>query len=263
MSDVRIDPARSGVSIAQCEIEDRRATGCVRGDDFVLSWDLVWVDEQKPYLPLPARWLYRSRWISSKSASPHPCGRATGWVEMWHKAAHTNPRQRLRVDGWRAMQGHNWGRRHAERYVWSHSNAFEPPRPASFFEAFAAQVRIGGTLTPPVILGRLVLGSDAYRFDTWKNFVTGHSEHGPTRWRFDVHGPDGQLSGTVQGEAAQTVGLVYANPHGPPAHCLNSKLAHLHLELRPRRGRPMTLESHAAALEVAQLDTDHGIPVVL
>lgn len=269
LEEVNIDPARGGVAIGSCIAEEGAGTAHTRGlvtaDDFSLSWDLRLDDELGPYRHLPADWLYRSRITGYKLLSPHPCAAVSGRVEIWPGPAEGSERQMIAVDGWRGMQGHNWGRRHTERYAWSHCNLFEERAQAgeaSFFEGFWARARIAG-LPRAVSMGRLVIRGRAYRFDTWRNLRGGRGEVTPTSWRFALDGPDGRLCGVVEGRPDDTVGLVYANPIGPPAHCLNTKIAELTLTLNPRQGEPITLHSDKAALEVTQLDTDHGIEIVL
>ncbi len=256
---VLVDPERPGIGIGESAIEERSSYGLVRGENMRLVWQLALHDELGAYRPFPAPWLYRSRLLSSKTTTPHPSARLEGHLELWRGA----DREVIDLSSWRGMQGHNWGKRHAERYAWSHCNQFEGVQGPTFFEAFAAQVRVAGMLTPPLSLGRLVLDGQTYRFDTFKSLRPVVAEFQPGFWRFVLRGPSGELAGRVESDPEHTLGLHYANPDGPVSYCLNSKLARLSLELRSRRGQTRKLVSERAALEVTQRDANHGMRMVL
>ncbi len=260
---IRIDPERAGIGMGPCTIEENHSYGSVQGNDFSISWDLTLEDEQPPYHPFPSERLYRSPLVGTKTVTPHPSAKVDGIIEVWHGKTRNATRRTIPVQGWRGMQGHNWGRRHSEAYAWAHCNAFDDAPLGTFFEAFSARARVGGLLTPPVVLGRVVLDGEQYRFDTWANFRGAKTEHGPTHWSFTARGPNGTVRGKVVGRPEDTLGLTYDNPNAPPIYCLNTKLAELTLELTPKHGASRTLHSSRCALEVGTRDTGSGITMVL
>jgi hypothetical protein len=279
IKDLFIDPKRQRLRIGDCLADEAYTEGHVaRGEHVSLSWRLALTDEHGPYRHFPSDILYSRRFDSMKLVSPHPCASARGELELKVGAE----QQTISLDGWRAMQGHNWGPRHTERYAWCHCNAFTPqPGEAeiyhgkaaratagsghgvgTFFEAFQAETTVA-KVKGVVRLGRFVLAGRTYRFDYWYNLMRGSGRITPTSWHFAFDGPAGRLHGNVVSEAARTVGLVYDNPTGPPSQCLNSKLARLELVLEPKNSPALRFVSDRAALEVGQYATDHGIGVVL
>jgi hypothetical protein len=152
------------------------------------------------------------------------------------------------------MQGHVFGTRHIERYVWGHCNTFEGAESPTYFDVGSGQVRVGPILTPTLTTGHLVLRGKTYRFDTVRDLGRHESKFSVGSWAFVLHGPDGELHGRMASGKAQTAGLTYANPHGTTAYCMTSMIASAEMELIPRRGDAIRLESDSAALEVVQLD---------
>ena len=55
----------------------------------------------------------------------------------------------VEVDGWRGMQGHNWGTRHTELYAWGHCNDWEG-HDDLVLEGVTACVKVGRILAPPL-----------------------------------------------------------------------------------------------------------------
>src|SRR6201999_4441606 len=66
------------------------------------------------------------------------------------------------VVGWRATVGRNWGREHAEKWVWLHAASFED-EPDAWLELAIARVRVGGALTPWIANGAVCLGGQRFR----------------------------------------------------------------------------------------------------
>ena len=71
----------------------------------------------EPFRHLPYDFLYRARLPRTKLLSPDPDARFTGSV--------TVDGERLELDGWPGMVGHNWGAEHAERWSWIQANDFD------------------------------------------------------------------------------------------------------------------------------------------
>ena len=73
------------------------------------------------------------------------------------RAASCSTARCVDVVGWRATVGHNWGREHAERWVWLHAAGFED-EPDAWLELAIARVRIGGALSPWIANGAVFFG---------------------------------------------------------------------------------------------------------
>ena len=93
--------------------------------------------------------LYRLPFPKTKLEAPVPDGIARGQVVLDGAL--------VDVVGWRATVGHNWGREHAERWVWLHAAGFED-EPDAWLELALARVRIGGALSPWIANGAVFVG---------------------------------------------------------------------------------------------------------
>ncbi len=92
-------------------------------------------------------WLYRSPLPRTKLTSPAPLAALDGSVEV-------PGRPSLELDAWPGMIGHNWGREHAERWIWLHGCAFRD-RPDAWLDLAAGRIALGGRLTPWMVSGAI------------------------------------------------------------------------------------------------------------
>jgi hypothetical protein len=260
---VNFDPERAGLGVGLCAIEDNHSHGVVKGDDFSVSWDFELDSLLPEYLPLPSAGLYKSRWLSSKTCTPNPSAALHGRLELWEAKKRHAGVEVINLEGWRGMQGHNWGKHHEDDYAWTHCNLFDDVEGPAFFEGMVARPSIAGLFSPQVLLGRLVVGGQTYRFDTWSSVRHGVTQNGSTRWSFAMQGPDGKLKGEVEGTKADMLGVSYTQAGAAPIHCLNTKLAQMTLTLEPHDGAKRVLTSGKAAFEVGTRDPNHGVQIVL
>ena len=80
-----------------------------------------------------------------------------------------------------------------------------------------------------------------------------------SRHTIAAHNRHGRIEATIEGDAADFVGLYYANPSGPMTHCLNTKLARARVRFEATGRPPLVLSSGAAALEIGTRRRDHGV----
>jgi hypothetical protein len=250
VSRILADPERPGVGIGPCAIEEGHAYGVVQGETHALSWELGLDDEAPEYRHLPSERLYRSDLVSNKLVSPHPSATLRGRLELWEGRHRHAECVRIDLNGWRAMQGHHWGKRNAESWAWSHCNLFNEAPTGAFFEGLSARTRLAGILQPHVSLGRLVIGEQVYRFDTWSSLGSrNRSEVSPLAWKFALSGPDGTLDGEVRAHGDDAVSITRPASAGPAPSVVSSR-AELTLTLTPKHGPSRSLHSSKASLEM-------------
>ena len=143
-------PAHTYIRIDEAVLADGRATGSVSTDALSASWDLSFTDGHEPFHHLPREFLYRARLPKTKFLSPYPNTLFDGSLEV--------DGERIEVDGWRGMIGHNWGAEHAERWVWIHGSGFEGrPEERLLRHGGRAESRSARSTTPWVGNGMLSL----------------------------------------------------------------------------------------------------------
>ena len=79
-----------------------------------VSWELEFDSDGRGLSPPPLRVPLRAPLPKTKFLSPYPDARFSGTV--------TVDGERLEIDGWPGMIGHNWGAEHAERWTWIQAN---------------------------------------------------------------------------------------------------------------------------------------------
>lgn len=240
-------PARSPDFLS---LRDGATRGSISLREHRVRWDLRFTGDESPLAPLPFQAMYGASFPSAKLVSPYPDLRFDGEVDVDGEA--------WAIEGWRGMQGHNWGRRHADLYAWSHANVWEE---ADDFvlEGFSASVRVGPVRTPLMTLICARHRGVRYEWNAPLDIARARGEVTPRRWSFSATGNAGSIEGSLEADADDMVGLYYPNPHGPMTYCLNTKLARARVRFEARGRPPLSLTSRAAALEIGTRDEGHGI----
>jgi hypothetical protein len=175
--------------------------------------------------------LYRLPLPKTKLEAPVPDGIARGRVVVDGVLAD--------VVGWRATVGHNWGREHAERWVWLHAAGFED-EPEAWLELVIARVRVGGALTPWIANGAVFLGGQRFRLGGLGHVPGVRVVAGPGRLEAIVPGERLEIRVAVHADLDQTVGFKYAgvgtDSVAGEREVLHAGLAEVRLGVR-RRGR--------------------------
>jgi hypothetical protein len=242
------------IRIADATLTDGRATGRVETPELDARWDLTFEDSHEPFHHLPRDFLYRAPLPKTKFLSPYPDALFNGHLEL--------DGERIEVDGWRGMIGHNWGAEHAERWVWIQGSGFEGRSPEDYFDMAAGRIKIGGATTPWVGNAMLMLDGEAHRLGGFGHIPSTEVSEEPTGARFELKGSGVKLSGSVRAPTKDLVAWVYADPVGPEHNTLNCSISDLELQVELDGGSAETLKvSGAAAYEFGTRDKDHGIPV--
>lgn len=215
-------------------------------------WDLAFRGEARPMVPFPSLRLYETKLPRLKYVTPLPDARFEGEV--------TVRGERWLVEGWRGMQGHNWGR-HAEVYAWSHANVWNED--SDFvLEAGSARVRVGPVLSPMITLVCVRHRGVVYDMNRAVDLVRARGDVTFRRYTFTASGRFAKIEGSIEADTEDMVGLHYPNPDGSTTYCLNSKLARASVRFEALGRPPISLTSRAAALEVGTLDASHGVRMV-
>lgn len=238
------------VRVGSLRLREGATSGDLTSQGVRVRWDLTYEPLDVALVPFPSPRFYTGSFPRSKLVSPCPHALFSGWYEV--------DGARTEVAGWRGMQGHNWGAGHAFRYAWAHCNQFEQD-PDFLLEGLTGRVRVGPALTPPITL--LCVRHRGVRYE-WTRLVDWPRSRGSMttrRWEFSAHSDLGRIEGHLEATTEDLVGLLYENPSGPPAHCLNSKLSRAEVLFQPAGRPPLRLTSRSAALEIGTTDTSHGV----
>ncbi len=244
---------------------DLKPSGSARGQVATsvgdASVDLTWTPSPGPAAAplslLRARVLREGPFPRSKLLTPFPSLRFSGHLELGG--------ERIVVDRWPGMQGHNWGRDHAYEYAWGQCLFPATPRsPDAMLEGFTGRIRVGGRLTPRISCLVIRRGDETLRFDRLLDLWRQDADVAADRWALKMAGSAGEARLDMDASGRPIACLGYRNPDGRLSYCFNSKLARVRLQVQPRRGPAFACESeHGGALEFLRNEPDRRFPDVL
>lgn len=241
------------VRVGEVEIRPGFTRGVLDARGRRIEWQLEFDTDVPALAPLPLPSMYEGKFPSSKFVSPYPDTRYSGFYRV--------DGRETRVKGWRGMQGHNWGLRHAELYGWGHVNQWDNDEPV-MFEGVTARVKMGPVLVPPLTIVCVWHQGARYEFNDIKTLLSSSGSIGLRVWRFEARSARAQVRGELSATTEDMVGLYYENPNGDMTYCLNSKIARAWLRLDTDSGPPLELTSRAAALEIGTKNPKHGVTMV-
>ena len=255
--DARFGPRGLDAHVCKLHLYPGRVMGSVGDGERTISFDLRFTMDAPPLIPFPSERMYATRLPSSKLVSPHPDSRFTG--------TYTANGETVDVNGWRGMQGHNWGTRHAELYAWCHVNQWQGGADL-MFEGLTARVKVGPVLAPPLTLLCVWHRGVHYHFNDPITLLRARGNidpiDAPRRWRFHAKNALAEVSGEMFADTSDFVGLSYENPDGAITYCLNSKIARGRLRLSVK-GRPdLDVVTNAAAFEIGTKNAQHGVKML-
>jgi len=250
LADCRFEDQPLRIALPGAQLDEHAAQGVCLSGPHRVEWNLRYDGVAQVLLLLPPS-LYDGSFPKAKSLVSQPSLRFTGYL--------TVDGERLDVDHWLGSQNHNWGRQHTDRYAWGQVAGFDG-QDDSFLEVASAKLRIGPWWTPwitPLVLRHH--GREHRLNGLWRSLRALASLRG-FEWRFEASDNALRVQGRVSANAADFVGLRYANPPGGIKHCLNSKLARCELQLVDGVGTRETLVSaQRCAFEILTDPSDHGI----
>lgn len=218
--------------------------GGVRGEGGGARWNLRWITTEQPLHHLPGRLLYAAPLPRTKLLSPAPAARFSGTVEI---AGRT-----VELDRWPGMVGHNWGREHAERWIWLHGIAFDDAED-TWLDLGAARVRIGGRLSPWLLTGAIASGGERVRVGGLRRALRPVVRESALALELAC----GELQVAARAPRSQTVVWRYADPDGSEHHVANCSATALELDWRGRR----SVTRYGGVYELGMREHDHGLPV--
>jgi hypothetical protein len=240
-----------GVTIDECSLSGESARGRVETGEREIAYDLKIEPLAEPLLHFPSAWMYTEPWPTQKVASPVPTARISGRVEV---AADT-----WQVEGWPAMIGHNWGRRHSSLYAWGQCDVWDG---GEDMVLEGVSIGAGGPVLGATIL---CIRHEGARYDLngLRSLARNAGAISPRRWQFRGRSARVEIDGEMWADTDDFVGLFYPNPDGTNCHCLNSELARAEVTLKIA-GRPARIyRSSRAALEIGTRDPNHGVRMVM
>ena len=210
------DPARptgAWIAIGDSTLRPGAARGNAAGLGRAAAWELTISGDDAPLRHLPREWMYRAQLPRTKLESPLPAATFDGRLE--------SAAERVELDGWPGMVGHNWGAEHAATWVWLHGIAFG--RPDAWLDLSVGRVRVGPVLTPWIANGALHVDGAALRLGGPRPATSTATPEALPR-----HAARRGRRGAPPPAASR---WRYADPAGGEHHSLNCSIAELRVVL--------------------------------
>lgn len=231
-------------------LEPGRARGAIEHAGRSVQFDLATSGDSPPIVPYPVSRMYRTPFPRLKLVSPQPDLSFDGIVKV--------DGRELRIDGWRGMQGHNWGSAHAEFYAWGHCNVWDQPD-GPVLEVMSARLRLGPVHSPMFTLICLRHEGVSYELNSPGGWLRNRGAVDGRRWHLHGHRGGVRVEADVSGHAQDFVGLYYPNPDGRMTYCLNTELATARVRIELPGREPTDWLTRAAAFEIGTREPDHGV----
>lgn len=224
----------------------------LRGEAGEVSWALTLDGTEEPLLHLPSRRMYHAPLPRTKLLTPQPEVSVSGSVRAG--------RNELLLDGWRGMVGHNWGTRHAERWIWLHGSRFA--RDGAWLDLALGRIKVGPWTAPWIANGVLCLDGTRHRLGGLGATRRTEVRETPTGCEIAVPGDDLSVRLTASSGRESFVGWVYADPDGAEHHTVNCSISDMHIEVDGSGGERVELACPAAAAyELGMRERDHGMAI--
>ena len=169
--------------------------------------------------------------------------------------------------GDRGSQGHRWGRRHAQSWVWAHCASWEGGEDA-VFEGVAARSNFGMVPVPTMTFLYLRYDQQDIAFNDLKWALRAKSRYEMPTWAFTAHNDHYKVTGAARTSVDRLVQVTYVDPDGLPRYCANSEIGDLALELYRRddsvwRHAGSLTALHNAHVEFGRREAFLELPIAL
>jgi hypothetical protein len=212
---------RVGIRLGDAALGEATASGSAGS----ATWQLRWTSAESPLMHLPSDRMYSGRLPRTKPLSLRPTAVFRGELEV--------DGERIAVDGWPGMVGHNWGEEHAESWIWLSGIAFTGGGPDTWLDVTLGRIRLGPVTTPWVANGAVSLGGRRFRLGGLRRRVSVSAAD--DRCSLRIPGPNVAVYASASAPADAFVEWDYANPDGGVHRVLNCSVADLSISVA-RRG---------------------------
>lgn len=253
-----VDHDRLFCQYGENTLEHHKSQGNI-GSDARFEWDIEWDVGELPFRHFPKDWMYEKAFPKAKAVTPT--------LDAEFRGSTTVNGRTFDLTGARGMQGHNWGKSHADRWVWVHCNHFDESD--AVFESVSSVIKVGPLRSPTfTILHAQDSTTPTFTMNGWTEMPRIESKLERLSWHFRGEQGNRALEGYFSAPPERFVGINYSDPNGTVTHCLNSKVADGEIRfLKKSSGlwqleRAITVKA-AAALEIGIKNETHGVRIHL
>ncbi len=246
------------VRIADSLLQPNQFIGDVATNGNTIAWSINFSGNSEPLFMFPEK-LYEGSFPKAKLLVGLPLAVFTGGLKVNNEI--------IDITGWVGSQNHNWGVKHTDNYAWGQVAGFDN-NPESFFEVSTARLKLGPVWTPFMTLMVLRHKGKEFRLNSIMQALKANGRFKYFTWEFQSRNDEVEISGEIQAQPHDFVGLKYYNPPGGIKHCLNTKVASCIINIDYLKGHGSQqsdwLETkNRTAFEILTDDNSHGIEMCI
>ncbi len=227
LGDFRSDPKSFSISIGdENMLWDRGARGKITVKDIRAEWEIEFEPTGEVFKHLPEASYHLP--VETNVLSPNPYLDFSGFIKI--KDIERGEEKKIDLSGGKGYQTHIWGKKHAFRWVWGHSNVLLDENGEqvddSFFEGLTVIARRGPLRIPPITIFALKYKGKLLRFNGMKDVLMNSAtwEYSEDKVEWKISSKKMNFSLTLKANKDNFIMATYDDPDGDHAFCHNSEV---------------------------------------
>lgn len=234
LSDFSWDSKKFKISIGeQNYLTETQAVGKISVKNFSASWELEFKPTGYVFKHLPEFAYYLP--VDSVVLSPNPDLRFSGYITL-KDIEKGKELINIRFNDGVGYQTHIWGKKHAYKWVWGHSNCIKDENgnilEDTFFEGLTVVEKAGPLRVPPINIFSLKYKGKLYNFNGAKDIIMNSSKwsYGEDGVRWELKSKKMGFSLKLETKKDNFIMAIYDDPSGEKVFCHNSEIESAEIE---------------------------------
>lgn len=190
-----------------------------------IEWDIEFKNNNKSLVHYPHDIMYEIDFPKNKITSPLLDSYFNGYLLI-------NDRKINIVDR-KGMQGHNYGAKHSDNWIWTHCNYFDNSSD-TVFEGISSKLNLGIVKTPPLTIIYFKHKNKELFFNNIIDLFKNKSIIDGLKWKFEAYNNKYLIEGEFWGNENEFTGLNYYNPDNSKVVCINSMAINCNIKLKEK-----------------------------
>jgi hypothetical protein len=199
--------------------------GKVQNEENKIEWDINFNNDCISLIHFPYEIMYEISFPKNKISSPILDSHFNGYLLV-------NDRK-INILNKKGMQGHNYGPKHSDNWIWTHCNYFDNTSNA-VFESISSRLNLGVFKTPPLTIIYFKYKNKELFFNSIIDFFKNKSILDGLKWKFQAYKDNYLIEGEFWGNENEFVGLNYYNPDNSKVVCVNSMAVNCNIILKEK-----------------------------
>ncbi len=225
---------------------ERSARGRITVGNLYAEWDINFEPSGYIFKHLPEPTYYIP--VETALLSPNPDLKFSGYIRIRNiETGDVMKDMKLSPEISGGYQTHIWGKKHAYRWVWGHSNTLYDENgdvvEDSFFEGITVVAKIGPLQIPPMTVFALRYKGKIYEFNGIKDIILNDA-----KWKYSDNEVIWELKSkkmnfnlSMHTKKDNFIMATYDDPDGEHAFCHNSEVEDAEIVFEPEEGRKAKL----------------------